>query len=95
MQSIENNENDIYSNETENATYNVEKGLINGINYLGDNRIHNDFRSFYNFGNINMKITTDSEDGTKPKNKKNPPEKIRDKEKSEKNKETFTNENVN
>ena len=80
MQSIENNENDINTNETENATYNVENGLNNGINYFGD-RIHNDFRSFYNFGNINMKITTDSEDGTKPKIKKNPPEYIRDEEK--------------
>ena len=41
-----------------------------------------------------MKVTTDSEDGTKIRAAVNQYEKIRDKEKSQ-NQEIFTNENVN
>ena len=89
MESIEYNENDI-TNETENAPDVVNRlNLI--INFFGDiNHYHNDFRSL----NLYMKVTTDSEDGTKIRAAVNQYEKIRDKEKSQ-NQEIFTNENVN
>ena len=87
MESIEGDENDVITNETEISPDVVNRlNLI--INIFGDiNHNHNGFRSL----NLNMRLTTDSEE---IRAAVNPYEKIRDKEKSQ-NQEIFKNENVN